>query len=875
MYAPRFIISVILLIVLLSSPHPLMAGGMLEASELKPYLLELTDPSQPGWLLRSGVYVGERRGDFIEVKIDRDQEKSIRELGWNLTTTWDWSGPSPSIIKARDHFHEYDEVVAILQDLNDRFPTLATMYSLGLSHEGRHILGLRISDNIGVEENEPEVRLIGAHHGNEIMSVEIPLEAAKFLLEQYPDDEDARWVVENLAVTIIPLMNPDGRALVRRENAANVDLNRNYGYHWVPSRYHGASPYSEPETKAIAADHLQRTYAVSHSFHTYGQIINYLWNYTPRASPDEPLIIELSEAYALHTQYSVTNGFDWYQTYGDCNDFSYGATGGLDFTIELLLSHDPGEVLISKVWQINKPAILDTFAWALEGVHGVVLDARTGEPVSARVEMVQGEGWPVFTDPAVGDFHKPLLRGTYSLSVEANGYLPFETQVLRVALGEPVHIQVELEPDLESKLHGFRIVMLRSDYENPNYAPGVLGAPDGVYYGMERNGQIAIDLGELTPIHQDSLLRIHSGTGDEREQVRVYLTQQFYEEGTYLGSGAGTFELDAADSGLTQFRYVRLVDAGDVVFTDEPGFDLDAITYWPDGLEPPEDEDEPELEPELEEEWEDEWGDEWEDEWEDEVMNEEIEQPVDEEPEMDPEPEPEPEPELEIPADEDEIDNTEVAEREDEEPGDPDAIDTVDQMEEPETAEEEEPDCPDFSGCWDLRVWSSCWETTATIRAEQVGCLLTVPMCRWRRSQGYRLEMMVLPDGRMEGMNGCYASLQDDGAIKVGGNCGLFDDIPDEAIYGLLTPTDLCEDEPVCVTVPTCEEESESIEEQDGEGADGDEDRAEFDRDEVSLITIKRSLCGSAGGMLAMWPACLIGLWARRRRFRQKMFDRI
>ncbi len=53
-------------------------------------------------------------------------------------------------------------------------------------------------------------------------------------------------------VVLVENMNPDGEAESGRGNAAGVDLNRNWPTaNFRPSRAHGPSPLSEPETQAV------------------------------------------------------------------------------------------------------------------------------------------------------------------------------------------------------------------------------------------------------------------------------------------------------------------------------------------------------------------------------------------------------------------------------------------------------------------------------------------------------------------------------------------------------------------------------------------------------------------------------------------------
>lgn len=83
------------------------------------------------------------------------------------------------------------------------------------------------------------VIVVGGIHGNEPVSPPI----VRSLVEvAYPDD---------VAVWLVPALNPDGVVAGTRANAADVDLNRNFPWNWWPSDG-GPGPLSEPETAAIA-----------------------------------------------------------------------------------------------------------------------------------------------------------------------------------------------------------------------------------------------------------------------------------------------------------------------------------------------------------------------------------------------------------------------------------------------------------------------------------------------------------------------------------------------------------------------------------------------------------------------------------------------
>ena len=145
-------------------------------------------------------------------------------------------------------FHDYESLTDELQDIALTYPAITNLYELGQSVQGRSIWGLKITDNPDIEENEVEIQFEGCHHGNEYMSVEMPLNLAWLLVENYSVDPTITDYVNNREIWIVPLVNPDGREMNQRRNANDVDLNRDYGY------MHGGdspAPFSQPETQVM------------------------------------------------------------------------------------------------------------------------------------------------------------------------------------------------------------------------------------------------------------------------------------------------------------------------------------------------------------------------------------------------------------------------------------------------------------------------------------------------------------------------------------------------------------------------------------------------------------------------------------------------
>jgi N-acetylmuramoyl-L-alanine amidase-like protein/succinylglutamate desuccinylase/aspartoacylase family protein len=83
------------------------------------------------------------------------------------------------------------------------------------------------------------VLVVGSIHGNETAGHAV----IRRLRALRPPQGVRIWTVRTV--------NPDGVAAGRRENAREVDLNRNFPHRWRPGYHSGARPLSEPESRAI------------------------------------------------------------------------------------------------------------------------------------------------------------------------------------------------------------------------------------------------------------------------------------------------------------------------------------------------------------------------------------------------------------------------------------------------------------------------------------------------------------------------------------------------------------------------------------------------------------------------------------------------
>ncbi|MGC9060280.1 MAG: M14 family zinc carboxypeptidase [Thermoplasmata archaeon] len=322
-------------------------------------------------------------------------------------------------------YHNYTEITEILQGIASSHPSIAKLYSIGTSWEGRNLWCLKISDNVDINETgEPDIAIYGLHHAREWISAEVPLYIAQYLVDNYNLDPRATYLVNNREIYIIPVVNPDGLEYSQyvgdwRKNRRNngdgtygVDLNRNYNGSqngdpngaWGGSGashstsdeiYCGPAPFSEPETQAIrdfiiSLHDQNNQLAISISYHSYGEVVYYPWGYayspehggspvltTPDVTYQKKLAQEIAARITTESgtsTYEPMQSGDSYLTTGDTDDWTYGyskyvwGTPTFPFTIELGgTSFQPPASSITQICQANLEGALYAIwrAWDL------------------------------------------------------------------------------------------------------------------------------------------------------------------------------------------------------------------------------------------------------------------------------------------------------------------------------------------------------------------------------------------------------------------------------------------------------------------------------------------------------------------------------
>ncbi|MCL4845486.1 MAG: peptidase [Acidobacteria bacterium] len=112
------------------------------------------------------------------------------------------------------HYHTYEETVALLRAWAERYPDLVELYSVGQSLEGRDLWQVTITNRkTGPHTDKPGFFIEGGRHAGEISGIEATLYFIDHVLTGYATDPGLRALVDTKALYARPHNNPDGASL--------------------------------------------------------------------------------------------------------------------------------------------------------------------------------------------------------------------------------------------------------------------------------------------------------------------------------------------------------------------------------------------------------------------------------------------------------------------------------------------------------------------------------------------------------------------------------------------------------------------------------------------------------------------------------------
>ncbi|MCB9091785.1 MAG: zinc carboxypeptidase [Halobacteriovoraceae bacterium] len=292
------------------------------------------------------------------------------------------------------NYHTYQEFTQKIKEYNNKYPETSKIVVMGKSHEGRPILGLRISHKDNIQENQtnlPIFAIFGTHHAREHLSTEVPLLMIEFILDKMKTDETFNELLKSREIYVFPMINPDGTLhdvegglILWRKNYRplpdgqyGVDLNRNYSYGFggpgasgttSSDVYRGPFAFSEPETQAVKdfVESKDGRIKTMITFHSFSELILYPWGGTTDKidGRDFDVFKTMADTMAGMNGYTPMQASGLYVASGDTCDWAYADHKIFCMTFELTPNSGssagfyPRDTVINSVFQDNQAPML-------------------------------------------------------------------------------------------------------------------------------------------------------------------------------------------------------------------------------------------------------------------------------------------------------------------------------------------------------------------------------------------------------------------------------------------------------------------------------------------------------------------------------------
>ncbi|CAG5929239.1 unnamed protein product [Menidia menidia] len=390
-------------------------------------------------------------------------------------------------------YHTNAQMIGALQKTAGHCSDIARTYSIGHSVEGRELLVIELSNSPGEHELlEPEIKLIGNMHGNEVLGRQLLVFLAQYLCSEYlQGNERIQTLINTTRIHILPSMNPDGYEAavsgvndnnygddegerystwnIGRNNAENIDLNRNFpdltsivykrrrqkGYRTdhIPIPDYFWFGKVAPETYAVMKWMRSIPFVLAANFHGGDLVVSYPYDLSKHPleqnmfspTPDDKVFKLLAKTYAdthetmtresercgssrAKSQKGTVNGAEWSSVAGGMQDFSYLHTNCFEVTVELGCDKFPPEEELFLSWHDNREALIAFMEAAHRGIKGLVKDEEGNGIKGARIS-IRGIRHDV-TSAENGDYWRLLTPGIHIVTASAPGYVRATKKVL-------------------------------------------------------------------------------------------------------------------------------------------------------------------------------------------------------------------------------------------------------------------------------------------------------------------------------------------------------------------------------------------------------------------------------------------------------------
>jgi carboxypeptidase T len=264
---------------------------------------------------------------------------------------WADSQELPTVPEVATNYRFQAEVFAEVAAAVRRRPGCVKVELLGHTTAGKPLWAFHAHDP--ARPPERDLLVFGGIHALEWIGVEV---ATDVLLDEIDHP------TPGVGVTVIPLLNPDGRRKVEadllagvntyhRGNEKNVDLNRDFAVNaepraiWraiAPGYYaHSAVPLSQPESRALDELAAREMYDRAVSLHSFGGFLYWPWTGRFERPPDQDdfealgTAMQAAQGGHAYTSRQLSRWGFFFRAQGTEIDGLYGNYGTRAFLIEL------------------------------------------------------------------------------------------------------------------------------------------------------------------------------------------------------------------------------------------------------------------------------------------------------------------------------------------------------------------------------------------------------------------------------------------------------------------------------------------------------------------------------------------------------------
>ncbi|WP_371662299.1 M14 family metallopeptidase [Streptomyces sp. NBC_00280] len=381
------------------------------ADDIRQYEIHMHSTAEDRTALQqAGVSVDDSDGHGVTVSGRADQIKKLRAQGYDITPLGQVPDRSSSADDIRlldfptadSKYHNYAEMTSEINSLVSANSSIASQRVIGTSYSGRNIVAIKLSDNVGTDEAEPEVLFTHHQHAREHLTVEMALYLLRNLTSTYATDSRVRSMIDSREIWIIPDLNPDGgeydiatgsyrswrKNRQPNSGSSNVgtDMNRNWNYRWgccggssgstSSETYRGTAAESAPEVKVVANFVRSRVVGgvqqikTGIDFHTYSELVLWPFGYTTAntttgmTQDDRDAFATVGGKMAASNGYTPEQSSDLYITDGSIDDYLWGSQKIFAYTFEMYPASSSGggfyppDEVIDRETARNRDAVL-------------------------------------------------------------------------------------------------------------------------------------------------------------------------------------------------------------------------------------------------------------------------------------------------------------------------------------------------------------------------------------------------------------------------------------------------------------------------------------------------------------------------------------